>query len=32
MTEEAIDQPLAARVLRGDKLLELELRPVELGE
>ena len=32
MTEEAIGEPLLATVLRGERTLELELRPVELGE
>ena len=32
MTEDAIGRPLAARVLRGDQLLDLELSPVELSE
>jgi S1-C subfamily serine protease len=32
MTEEAIGEPLVATVLRGERTLELELRPVELGE
>jgi S1-C subfamily serine protease len=32
MTEEAIGEPLIATVLRGERTLELELRPVELGE
>jgi S1-C subfamily serine protease len=32
MTVETIDRPLPARVLRGDRLLYLELRPIELGE
>ena len=31
MTEAAIDRPLAARVLRGERVLDLELRPVELA-
>jgi S1-C subfamily serine protease len=32
MTHEAIGRPLSARVLRGDRFLELELSPVELTE
>ncbi len=32
MTHEAIGQPLPVRVLRGDRWLDLELMPVELGE
>jgi serine protease Do len=32
MTVERIGQPLPARVLRGEQLIELELRPVELTE
>jgi S1-C subfamily serine protease len=32
MTEDAIGRPLPIRVLRGDRWLDLELRPVELGE
>jgi serine protease Do len=32
MTEDAIGRRLSARVFRGDRLLELELRPVELTE
>jgi S1-C subfamily serine protease len=32
MTGDAIGRPLAARVLRGDRLLDLELRPIELVE
>jgi S1-C subfamily serine protease len=32
MTAEAIGQPVPVRVIRGDRELELELRPVELGE
>jgi S1-C subfamily serine protease len=32
MTTDAIGRPLSARVLRGDRELELELRPVELTE
>jgi S1-C subfamily serine protease len=32
MTEAAIGRPLPARVLRGERWLELELRPVELAE
>ena len=32
MTEDAIGRPIAARVLRGDQLLDLELSPVELSE
>jgi S1-C subfamily serine protease len=32
MTEEAIGRPLAIEVLRGDRFLELDLRPVELGD
>jgi S1-C subfamily serine protease len=32
MTVETIGQSVRARVLRGDRLLDLELRPVELGE
>ncbi len=32
MTEDAIGEPLLATVLRGERILELELRPVELGE
>jgi S1-C subfamily serine protease len=32
MTVDAIGQPLSARVLRGERLLDLELRPVELSE
>jgi len=32
LTEDAIGMPVAAKVLRGDRTLELELRPVELGE
>jgi S1-C subfamily serine protease len=31
MTEDAIGNPLGVRVLRGDRWLDLELRPVELG-
>jgi S1-C subfamily serine protease len=31
MTEEAIGEPLIATVLRGERTLELELRPVELA-
>jgi S1-C subfamily serine protease len=32
MTQDAIGRPLAARVLRGDRVLELELSPIELAE
>jgi hypothetical protein len=32
MTEAAIGQPLSARVLRGERWLELDLRPAELVE
>ena len=32
MTAEAIGRPLPVRVVRGDRELELELRPVELGD
>jgi S1-C subfamily serine protease len=32
MTEAAIGRPLPVRVLRGDRWLDLELLPVELGE
>jgi S1-C subfamily serine protease len=32
MTVERIGEPLTARVLRGEQLIELELRPVELAE
>jgi S1-C subfamily serine protease len=32
MTHEMIGQPLAVRVLRGERFLELELSPVELAE
>ncbi|HEY2162029.1 MAG TPA: trypsin-like peptidase domain-containing protein [Solirubrobacteraceae bacterium] len=32
MTEDAIGNPLGARVLRGERWLDLELRPVELVE
>ena len=32
MTDDAIGRPLPVRVLRGDRLLDLELSPVELGE
>jgi S1-C subfamily serine protease len=32
MTSEAIGKALPAQVLRGDRLLDVELRPVELGE
>ena len=32
MNHEAIGRPLPARVLRGDRLLDLELAPVELAE
>jgi S1-C subfamily serine protease len=32
LTAEAIGQPVPVRVIRGDRELELELRPVELGE
>jgi S1-C subfamily serine protease len=32
MNHEAIGHPMAARVLRGDRLLDLELAPVELSE
>ena len=32
MTEAAIGQPVAARVLRGERWFDLELRPVELVE
>jgi S1-C subfamily serine protease len=32
LTEDTIGQPVPAKVLRGDRTLELELRPVELGE
>jgi S1-C subfamily serine protease len=32
MTEDAIGQPVPVSVLRGDRWLNLELRPVELGE
>jgi S1-C subfamily serine protease len=32
MTAEAIGRPVPVRVVRGDRELELELRPVELGE
>jgi S1-C subfamily serine protease len=31
MTEDAIGRPLPVSVLRGDRILELELNPVELG-
>jgi S1-C subfamily serine protease len=31
MTEEAIGRPLSIVVVRGDREIELELRPVELG-
>jgi S1-C subfamily serine protease len=32
MTEDAIGQPVPVSVLQGDRWLNLELRPVELGE
>ena len=32
MSAEAIGQPVPVRVIRGDRELELELRPVELGD
>ncbi len=32
MSEDAIGRPLPIRVLRGDRWLDLELQPVELGE
>jgi S1-C subfamily serine protease len=32
MTDEAIDRPLPISVLRGDRVLELEVLPVELVE
>jgi S1-C subfamily serine protease len=32
LTVETIGRPLAARVLRGEQLLEIELRPIELTE
>jgi serine protease Do len=32
MNEAAIDQPLTAQLLRGDRWLELQLQPVELVE
>src|SRR5437763_5864529 len=32
MTEAAIGQPMPVRILRGDKWLELDLRPVQLPE
>ena len=32
MTGDAIGQPVAVQVLRGDRLLELEIRPEELSE
>jgi S1-C subfamily serine protease len=32
MTAEVIGQPVPVRVVRGDRELELELRPVELGD
>jgi S1-C subfamily serine protease len=32
MTGQAIGQPIAVRVLRGERLLDLEIRPVELSE
>jgi S1-C subfamily serine protease len=32
MNHEAIGRPMAARVLRGDRMLDLELAPVELSE
>jgi S1-C subfamily serine protease len=32
MTDDAIGRPLATRVLRGDRVLDLEIRPVELFE
>jgi S1-C subfamily serine protease len=32
MTGQAIGQPVAVKVLRGERLLDLEIRPVELSE
>jgi S1-C subfamily serine protease len=32
MSEDAIGQTLTIRVLRGDRFLDLELTPTELGE
>jgi S1-C subfamily serine protease len=32
MTGQAIGQPIAVQVLRGERLLDLEIRPVELSE
>jgi S1-C subfamily serine protease len=32
MTDQAIGQPVPVRVLRGERLLDLEIRPVELSE
>jgi S1-C subfamily serine protease len=32
MTEATIGQTLSIRVLRGDRTLELRVRPVELGQ
>ena len=32
MTHDAIGRPMAARVIRGDRWLHLELSPVELVE
>ena len=32
MTGQAIGQPVAVQVLRGDRLLDLEIRPEELSE
>jgi hypothetical protein len=32
MNDAAIDRPLPARVLRGERWLELEIHPVELVE
>jgi len=32
LTAEVIGQPVPVRVIRGDRELELELRPVELGD
>ena len=32
MTQDAIGRPMPVRVLRGDRVLDLELSPVELAE
>jgi S1-C subfamily serine protease len=32
MSSDTIGRPMSAKVLRGDRLIELDLRPVELGE